>query len=252
MKKKILGVMLSVLVLLVIVIAMAPAKTIWPIVTSKLPAKFQAIQSGEISGSIWNPHFKQIAYQNTAVNNVTADISVMSLIFAELKAGVVVEDPTLKLNGNLVATDKNLKVTELNFTIDAKRLDAHMEFPIKGLNGVISGLIDSAFFTSTGEWLSVDGLGSWDNAIINYLDESLDLGNFNFLIKTDKENNLLLVVSDNQGVLDLKGEIKFTPSKNYLIDVTTQQNLPSELETWIKSFGKKQNDRYRIQWNGKL
>ncbi|NVJ64852.1 MAG: type II secretion system protein N [Gammaproteobacteria bacterium] len=252
MKKKILGALLSVLLLAVIIVAMAPAQTVWPLIASKLPAKFQKVQTTNIQGSIWNPKIGKIRYYDLSVENVSADISVLSLLTGNLKAQINVNDFSLKLDGKLSANTNAIEVSNLNYELAAQRFDPFMQFPVKSLKGNLTGSIEQASLQANGNWNNVQGIGSWQNAIIDYLEQSLALGNFEYQIKTDDTNNIILTVVDNQGVLDLKGQLTLMPNRSYQLDVSTQTQLPTDLENWIKNFGKLENDRYRIQWSGKL
>lgn len=252
MKKKVLGAFLCLVVLLVIIIAMAPAKTIWPFVADKLPKKIQAVQIGNISGSIWSPQIDKIAYQGHLLENISADVSIWNLLLGKLNSQISINDPTLKVQGDLSAGKTSINLQQTNFELDAQRLDPLMQFPVKSLSGTITGTIEQADFQANGNWETITGVGSWQNAAIGYLEESLELGNFNFELNTDENKQLVLIILDNDGVLDLAGTLTITRNKTYQIDVTTQQNLPPQIERWVKGFGRLQNNRYEIQWNGKL
>lgn len=231
---------------------MAPAKTVLPMVTNSLPDHLKSIQFGQIEGSIWSPRMSSLSYKNIHLNNLRADISPLKLLLAEVDADISVDDPSLKLEGKLLASKSSIKTGSLSIDIKADRLNPFMQFPVKGLRGTMTGLIEQAAFDANGQWQQINGRGSWQQASIDYLEQSLDLGDFDFEINTSNENNLIVSIIDNQGVLDLKGQFVLEPSKTYQLDVSTQQQLPEHLERWISRLGKLENNRYRIKWSGQL
>ncbi len=252
MFKKILGVLLSLLVLLFIIVAMAPAKTILSFLQEKLPSKFQSVQFYQVEGSIWSPKIEKVTYKEHQVNNVALDLELFGLIAGKLVTAFNVNDPSLNLNGSLTIDGKEIVLQGLNGVIESRRLNPFMEFPVKGLTGELKVDISKARFQQNGVWQYIQGSGVWNDAKVYYFNNELVLGDIEFGITTDEANNINLQIIENKGAMDLQGQFQLTPEKNYHLDFTTSQQLPDNISTWVKRLGKLENNRYRVIWKGKL
>ncbi len=252
MKKKLFGILLSIVVLIVFLLVLAPARTIVPIVKSYLPPNLQSLQFGEISGSIWSPKFAAISYKQLTIQNVAIDISPFSLLAGSLSLHLSADDENLKLEGELDAQTEKVIIENLAYRLNAQLLDPFMKFPVKGVNGTIVGDIKVADFSPKDSWSNVQGNGDWLNANIEYLNNNLPLGDFKFQIATDANNNLVIEITENKGLLDIEGQLSLTPARDYKLNLTTSSSLPADLDNWIKKIARINNGRYEIVWNGKF
>lgn len=252
MKKILLGVLLSIVILLIFIITMTPASVIISMIQERLPDKFKAVQLYGVEGSIWSPSISSLEYRKTRIQNIQASINPFNLFLGDLKSTVSVKDPAIKLLTQISANEKNLQLTGVTYHVSAEFFDPFMEFPVKSLAGDISGDFENLVFKSNGEWQQVNGNGNWLNAAIAYLDQNLLLGHFEYQVKTSETNELVIEILKNEGPLDLKGNLTLTPSRQYRLDVTTAKSLPNKLNSWISKLARLENDRYRIQWKGTL
>ncbi len=253
MKKIILGILLGIVVLLLMLVAMAPASTILPMLKSALPQQVKALQFGQVDGSIWSPSINNVSYQNFSLKKVDIELNPLSLFIGKLKGDISIQDPKLHWQSQLSVDQKQVAVKAASYQLQASQFDPLMKFPVKGLAGELSGSLKQFILTPQNKTIqALDGEGTWQNAVIYYLEQRLALGDLNYQLTTNEQGDAIVQIMENRGLLDLKGNLRLSQSKEYFLELSTQQTLPAELEQWIKRLAQLQNNRYHIKWNGRL
>ncbi|WP_251358894.1 type II secretion system protein N [Kangiella sp. TOML190] len=255
MKKIILGSLLGMVVLLVFIAVLAPAKTIVPMLTKQLPASIKPIHISGIEGSIWSPKFASLAVKGYQLERVSLALNPFSLLSGSLNTQLQVQDPSLQLTAQLNANQQSLLITDSDFSLDASRLDPLMRFPVKGLAGEIEGQIEVFQLAANQLIEQAQGKGVWRDAMLYYLEQSLQLGDIRFELSSDQDPQnptLILTIVDNQGMLDLKGDFKLSSQGAYKLDLSMSEELPEQIKSGVQNFAKLVDGRYRIQWQGQL
>ena len=126
-----------------------------------------------------------------------------------------------------------------------------MKLPITELSGRFIGEVSQLELTP-GELHSVTATGYWQNAVVGYPNSVLELGDIHFTIERTETGRALLTITENPGMLDLKGKLEVGFDKQYQLNVSTQSDVPPNIKQWLTQLGKTENDRILIQWNGRL
>lgn len=252
MKRILLGTFLSIFLLLIFAILLAPAKFAVSQIQERLPSKFKSVKLYGVKGTVWSPIISVVEYNDFRIENIRADISPLSLLFGDLKSDLLIDDLNIKFETSLSASNQMLLLEDTVYQISAETLNPLMQYPVKALSGDISGKFETASLKSGGQWQEVNGQGVWASAQIDYLEQSLLLGDLEYEIIAEDSSELKINIINNKGPLDLKGKLLLTSKRHYHLDITTTKDLPDELNNWISRLGKLQDERYRIQWKGQL
>lgn len=248
MKKIIIGLAIIVFFILVLLV-LAPAKAIFPYITDKVTG----LTISHPQGTVWSASSKQIQFKNLALNNVSLSTNPLYLIAGKLASTIEVQDQELKIKGQFVLGNSAQQVEDLKYELDASWLNQFLKSPINGLEGNISGVIEEYHSDINQQTIKrVNGNGSWHDAVIHYPNTILELGDFNYQLTTNEQNQIRINVLENKGVLDLKGYIDFGLDKSYQLNLNTQTELPENIKRWLTAFGKVQNNRIHIVWNSRL
>lgn len=255
MKKIILGGLLGVLVFLVFIALLAPAKTIVPMITKQLPASIKPINIVGVEGSIWRPQFAKLAIKDYQFEQVSLTLNPLALFTGSLSSDLAIADPSLQLTAQLKASQQTLQISNADFSLDAARLDPLMRFPVKGLTGQIEAQLE-AFQLSHNQWIEkAAGKGVWRDAYLYYLEQTLPLGDIQFELATEEKPQnptLIVTIVENSGALDLKGDFKLSKDRRYQLDLTLREDIPAQIKSGIQNFAKLEDGRYRIQWQGQI
>ena len=252
MKKTLLSIFLSVLVLIILLITIAPAKVIIPTILDKLPKNLQGMALQDISGTIWTPKVGTFKIKEYQLNNITFDIKPLSLMMGDLNADIKINDPLIKLTSTLEANSTKVTMREGNYEVVASWFDPFMAFPVKGIEGVITGSLEKLEVSNNQAINELNGVGSWRNAFILYLDQQLNLGDIKYQLSTTEAKDIKLDILENVGGLGLKGYLTLSPDRTYKLNISTKQDLPETISVWVQRIAKFENDRYHIVWGGKL
>jgi len=67
-----------------------------------------------------------------------------------------------------------------------------------------------------------------------------------------EDGRALLTITDNPGMLDLKGTLEVGFDKQYQLNLNTQTDLHANIKQWLTQLGRVENNRVIIKWNGRL
>lgn len=247
MKKWVLGSIIGVTVLLIFLVAMAPARIILPWAINDL----QQVTLNQPSGTLWDASLKSITYQGRSIEDVSIKTSFFNLLVGNLSSHIRVNDNGLSLDGNIILNSQNMAVHNARYQLDASSVLDWIQLPITELSGRFIGEIDTVELASN-ELKALEASGYWQNAVIGYPNSVLELGDIHFTIERTDNGRALLTITENPGMLDLKGTLEVGFDKQYQLDVSTQTDVPSNIKQWLTQLGRTENNRILIKWNGRL
>lgn len=249
MKKIIVGAVIALILFITILLTLAPARVATPWITDAVPE----LHLSNVSGSIWSTHIEQAKYRNLTLNDIELDPSPMALLWGTLEANVSVNDPNIKLEADTVLSANNYSVKDAMFDLDTAYVTSLIKMPIDGLSGRVKGQI-SVLEYSQKSLQQLSGEGQWDNAVILYPNNNLEIGNVSFrLSKSGQLDNAARVdITDNQGVLDLKGFIEIGLNKQFTMNIHATNELPANIKNWLTHWGRQDGDRIYLEWQGRL
>lgn len=249
MKKIILWSCLGLIVFVVILLSLAPARTIYPWFTDSIPE----LHLDNVQGTIWSTKVDTIRFRNINVDNILLTTNPLGFLVGGLHSTLGVNDKNIKLDSEVALSNNDYQIDNANFEINTTYIAAVMRLPIDGLEGIVSGTVETLHMTNQ-SFVAVDGSGQWENAVIVYPNNNLELGDVNFeLSKSDADDKTIrLSIVENNGVLDLKGFIDISLDKRVSMNLHTTSDLPQNLKSWVSRWGRTDGNRIYLQWQGQL
>ena len=247
MKKLILILIFGFLLLLGFVLTMAPARIVIPWFTQGI----SQITVNQPSGSIWNASLHSISYQGKSVYNISAQTSFWALLLGNLHSEIQIDDEQLLLDGSIQLNSQQIAVENTNYQLEAGAILDWIRLPITELSGRFTGEIQSLEL-AVNEIKALDADGVWQNAVVGYPNSVLELGDIHFTIERTDEGQALLTITENPGMLDLKGTLEVGFDKQYQLNLSTQTDTPAHIKQWLTQLGRIENNRVIIKWNGRL
>lgn len=247
MKKWVLGSIAGVALLLIFLVAMAPARVILPWATNGQTQ----LTLNQPSGTLWDASLESITFQGRSIEDVSIKTSFFNLLIGKLSSHVRVNDNGLSLEGDITLNRQNMVVNNARYQIVASKILDWVQLPITELSGRFIGDVNSIELAAK-ELKALDINGYWQNAVVGYPNSVLELGDIHFTIERTDSGRALLTITDNPGMLDLKGTLEVGFDKQYQLEVSTQTDLPSNIKQWLTQLGRTEDNRILIKWNGRL
>ena len=248
MKKTLIVIGLALLIFVFFLLAIAPAKVATRMITDMVPG----LVLNNVEGSLWSIEAKSVQYKQFKLNNINLSSNPFALLVGQLSSELTVNDPALTVDSNVKLSQSEYQLTDTHYELDAAFITDNVRVPIEGLKGRINGTIQKAHLTQK-ELLALQGSGQWRGAVIEYPNNNLELGDIRYaLSKVAEQNKARVDIVENQGPLDLKGFIELSMDKSFRMDVHTTTDLPANLKNWLSVWGRQQNNRIHIQWQGRL
>lgn len=247
MKKLILSSIIGFLLLLIFVFAMAPARIVLPWFTQGLPQ----LSLNQPSGSIWNATLDSISFQGRSIHNISAQTGFWSLLLGNIHSEIQIDDQQLFIDGSVQLNSQQVSINNTDYELDAGTILDWFRLPITELSGRFAGEINE-FELVPNEIIKLDARGVWQQAVVGYPNSVLELGDIHFTIQRNDNGRALLTITDNPGMLDLKGTLEVGFDKQYQLNLSTQTELPANIKQWLTQLGRVENNRVIIKWNGRL
>ncbi|AOE49028.1 type II secretion system protein N [Kangiella sediminilitoris] len=249
MKKIIMGAVLALILFVAMLVILAPANTISSLLAEKVPG----LTLKQVNGTLWSTKVGRINYKQYELRDLQLETSLLGLLLGKLQSSVKVNDPKLKLNSEMDLREGRYRLKHTDFTIDTAYVTSVVQLPIEGLIGPVNGNITELEMTQQ-ELLELNGGGTWSNAVIQYPGSNLELGTIHFTLSklADSDNTIRVEITDNQGVLDLKGYIDASLDKRFNMNLSTTTDVPQNLKSWLSRWGRTENNRIYLQWQGRI
>ncbi|MBD3654634.1 type II secretion system protein N [Kangiella sp.] len=247
MKKLVISSTAVIVVLLIFIVSMAPARVVLPWFTQSLPQ----VSFSQPAGTIWNTSLDSVAYRDQTIHNISMQTSFWSLLSGSLSSDIQINDQHLFVDGSFKLNRQSVSVLNTDYELDATSVLQWVKLPITELSGHFSGKVQELELASD-EVVKLAAEGLWQNAVVGYPNSVLELGDIHFTIERTENGRALLTITDNPGMLDLKGTLEVGFDKQYQLNVSTQTDVPSQIKQWLTQLGRTENNRVVIKWNGRL
>jgi len=247
MKKKILVALAGFIVFIFFFVLLAPARVVLPWFIQGIPQV--AVQG--VSGTVWNTSLDSVLYNGNTINDVAIKTSFWNLLLANLKSDISVNDQNLMLDGRIIVNSDQLRIEDARYQLDVSSLQTWLKLPVSELSGSLIGHIDNAVL-QIDDLIDLQANGYWQNAVVGYPNSVLELGDIHFTIERTEDGKALLTITNNPGMLDLKGTLEIALDKKYRLTISTKTDIPSHIKQWLTKLGRTENNRIYIKWNGRL
>jgi hypothetical protein len=232
---KIWSLRLSFGLLAVIVIGLltAPAQLLENLLTSQV----SGLKTTAATGRFVSGEFKQLQYQNTTVNQVTWDLSLLSLLTANIGAELSIDDALFK--GQLFIEQSisgGTSVSDVNATQSLVEI-ANNYRPLRLLRpkGALEWKAIALSFNSQ-SFEQAEGEILWKNAQIEFNGNPYSLGTMT--LSPSVENGELLLQISSDSTFDLEGVIKVNRNRTYKLNASIKENLPANVFNAVRYFAR--------------
>jgi len=216
----------------------------------KMPARLYGIE-----GSVWNGSAKKVLIQNQPpIDNLQWSINPFSLFMAriggELKANIKQQSVIGNLNINALGT---ISASDIRARIDAEIMQEILQIPLGELGGVFNINIESLEASPEG-LPRINALIKWKNASLTLAD-TVDLGHVDLSIESDSNNQLVAIINNKQGQLNIDGKAIIDAQKVYSLELklTPEHNAPDNIKQSLGMLARRQTDgSYQIKRKGNL
>ncbi|WP_448213683.1 type II secretion system protein N [Colwellia sp. MEBiC06753] len=247
MKQKLAIVIGAVSAYLIFVIALLPAKT--AIGWFSLPKN---VELGFVSGSVWHSQISEIRIQGISINQVQAEVSLLSLLTFAPSVDLTFGTPTAagpSGSASVTLAGNTVQVNEANISMAASEIAPLLPLPIpvNAFGGVKLTVKELA--VSQTQCLTADAKVAWQRAAVNALEQDIELGDFAADIQCEKDNLVVNVVPENRLGLTVSTQIQMNgrfSGEGYL---QPGAEFPAELKQALPFLGNADaQGRYRLKF----
>jgi general secretion pathway protein N len=234
-------------VYVVFLIATMPAA--WVVSFVNLPKNSQV---SELSGTVWQSYAKQIRIDDVEINNVSSELSFLSLLMFDPKVmltfgGALVSGPEGKLTASQLLDQ--IKVTDLDISLAANQIaeKLNLSIPIEAHN-FIDIHIDEFI---VGKPICEQMLGSikWNKASITALSEKVKLGALSADLSCEKGALTFVIAPKNDLGLTFTAYVRSMKKASGNGFLKPGANFPEKIKPILSFIGKADNQgRYRLNF----
>lgn len=219
------GLIIAALVLLLT----APAK----LMKNQLTATLPGIQITGTSGQFLAGQFKQLSYQGVNLKNLSWDLSLLSLLSAQLVADLSIEDQLF--NGTLSYTQglsDNISLSNINGLQSI--LEVSQLWPAIGFASPVGELVwaDVSLTLNKQVFTEAEGELQLQNIAITVNGERIPLGNIRISPTISKGDLLLTLTSDRP--LDIRGTVRLRRDRTYQLNASLSEQLPENIDATLR------------------
>ena len=215
-----------------------------------LPVKFYGV-----NGSIWKGSAEKVMTQGQPpVDNLQWSINPAMLLLAQLNGKVNGSLKNQNIVGNFnVSAFGTLSASDVRARISAPVMQELMQMPLGELDGIFNINIEKLEMQQTGLPFINANL-KWKNAKLTML-ETVDLGFVDLSITTNDNDQLIAIISNNKGQLQIDGNAGLDNKKAYNLNLrlTPEKNATNNIRQSLAMFARRQSDgSYLVNRKGNL
>ena len=247
LKKWSLRLFLGLLALIVIGLLTAPAQ----LLENQLTSQVSGLKTTAATGRFISGEFKQLQYKNTFVNQVTWNLSLLSLLSANIGADISIDDPLFKgqlfiqqgISGTTSISDVNATQSLAEVAKNYKPLQLLRPQGALEWKAIALTFDNQSFKQAEGEVL-------WQNAQIEFNGNAYTLGTIK--LSPSIENGELLLQISSDSTLELDGVIKVNRNRTYKLTASIKEQLPANVFNAVRYFARPNgNGRLEMTMSGR-
>jgi general secretion pathway protein N len=231
----------------VFLIAIMPAA--WVVSFANLPKNSQV---SELSGTVWQSYAKQIRIDDVEINNVSSELSFLSLLMLDPKVmltfgGALVSGPEGKLTASQLL--EQIKITDLDISLAANQIaeKLNLSIPIEAHN-FIDIQIDE-FIVGKPICEQMVGTIKWNKASITALSEKVELGALSAGLSCEKGALTFVIAPKNDLGLTFTAYVRSMKKASGNGFLKPGANFPEKIKPILSFIGKADNQgRYRLNF----
>ena len=213
-----------------ILVASAPASLLETEVKKRVPG----LELYGVDGSVWEGTLSQLSHPRQNFGSLSWSLSPTALVAGAIQAELRLDDPLF--TGSL----------ELEHPFSSGGLSLSNVQGKQEMFAVREQLRGIGFYKPEGEllWQDVNlslegkrvtlasGLIEWQNASFDFFGELIELGEFDFTLEEDAGD--LLIFIDNNGPLDIQGEMRLMLDRNFILKLDLSDEMPEKLRQAVQ------------------
>jgi general secretion pathway protein N len=209
-------------------------------------------QVSELSGTVWHSYAKQVRFDNVEINNVSSELSFLSLLTFDPKimltfGGALVGGP----EGKLTATQLlgQMKITDLDISLAANQIaeKLSLSIPIEAHN-FIDIKIDE-FIIGKPICEQIKGSIKWKKASVTALSEKVQLGALSADLACEKGALTFIMSPKNDLGLTFTAYLRSMKNASGNGFLKPGANFPEKIKPILPFIGKADNQgRYRLNF----
>ncbi len=221
-------ILVGILLLAAGIIFTAPAELMVRLIPENAGLNLQGVNGRFLSGEAL-----QVNYAGKSLQQLTWDVSLLSLITGKLGSTISINDPAF--SGELFLEkgfSSTLSVSKVNAS---QMVNAVVEYfrPLKLLYP--EGKLDWTDVSLSMDDKTVhqaSGNIKWKDASLSINNNLLSLGIINIEV-SDEEGDLLLTITDQNSQLDIRGKLHLGVDKSYHLQLSLSEELPSNIKNTV-------------------
>ncbi len=238
------------LAFIVIFVALAPASLFTDLVTSRRAD----VRFLDVSGSIWRGQARELEFRGTVFPEVQWQLSPLLLLSGTLGGALQVGggDAAHEIRGQArVSVDREeiIRVDDARFVADAGFVSRLLRMPGIYLIGETELVVDELEMNEQ-RILALDGQVFWRDAVLTTPYSQVALGEFALQLAPSEAQGLVAEVTENRGMLDLRGNIALEQDRRYAIDGSVTTGLPPDIDAFFRNIGERRDGRYHFVFKG--
>ena len=246
LKKWSLRLFLGLLALIIIGLLTAPAQ----LLENQLTSQVSGLKITAATGRFISGEFKQLQYKNTSVNQVTWNLSLLSLLSANIGADISIDDPLFKgqlfiqqgVTGTTSIRDVNATQSLAEVAKNYRPLQLLRPQGALEWKAIALAFDNQSFKQAEGEVL-------WQNAQIEFNGNAYTLGTIK--LSPSIENGELLLQISSDSTLELDGVINVNRNRTYKITASIKEELPANVFNAVRYFARPNgNGRLEMAMSG--
>jgi len=232
---------------LVFLIATIPAT--WLVSFINLPKNSQI---SELTGTVWQSNAKQLSIDDIQINNVTSELSLLSLLTLDPKTevtfgGTLVSGPEGKLT--ISQMFEQVKITDLAINLATSQISEklNLAIPVKAHNFVDIKIDEFILGKPVCEQMS--GSVQWQKASITALSETVNLGSLSADLACEKGALTFTIAPKNDLGLTFTAHLRSMKKVSGNGFLKPGANFPEKIKPVLSFIGKPDNQgRYRLRF----
>ncbi len=233
----------SIIVFFIFLLATLPAR----VAVKWLPPE-AGVNAVGVSGTLWSGNAANVSIKQQSVDGVTWALNPFYFFTGKLGGTLHVNNQDIKGKTDFaVNMEKQIHLSNSNFTFDAATLSTYLPIKTVSLSGKIRTSINDITFSEANGPQHVDATIYWLKSQIAFAGQEVKLGQFTVEATSQADNSVLLSLKPTKNTVDAKGSAVLKWPQQIELDLSVSEQVPEALKQSIMFLKKADNNRRTLQ-----